>query len=143
MIQPLPTFTVFINPGAGPENRSMTTLKVVAGPGLVNVKNSKGWPPIVGEIDDALWAEMGGAVEPRPHATAPSARCRKGRKRVSLRVFIMNLRFERFCLASPSGTAVMAFYADGATLGGVRLTHTLAVIEVSWVSVRIPEVGRP
>lgn len=58
----------------------------------------------------------------------------------------MNLRFERFCLASPSGKAVMAFYADGATLGGVRVTHSLAVvevIEVSPVSVRIPEVGRP
>ena len=38
-------------------------------------------------------------------------------------------RFERFCLAYPSGTVVMAFYGDGATLGEVRVTHPLAVVE--------------
>lgn len=31
--------------------------------------------------------------------------------------------YERFCLAYPSGTVVMAFYADGATLCEVRVTH--------------------
>ena len=31
----------------------------------------------------ALWAEMGGAVEPRTHVTAPSAKCRDCRKRFS------------------------------------------------------------
>jgi hypothetical protein len=39
----------------------------------------------------------------------------------------------------------MASYADGATLGEVRVTHPLAVvevIEVSRVSVGIPEVDR-
>ena len=55
-------------------------------------------------------------------------------------------RFERFCLAYPSGTVVMAFYGDGATLGEVRVTHPLAVVEAvedSRVSVGIPEVGTP
>ena len=37
------------------------------------------------------WAEVGGAVEPRTQVTAPSARRRDGRKRVSLRVFILNV----------------------------------------------------
>lgn len=49
-------------------------------------------------------------------------------------------RFERFCLAYSSGTAVMAFYGDD---GEVRVTHTLAVVEVvedSRVSFGIPEV---
>ena len=29
----------------------------------------------------------------------------------------------------PGGTVVMAFYADGATLGEVRVTHPLAVVD--------------
>jgi hypothetical protein len=52
-------------------------------------------------------------------------------------------RFGRFCLAYPSGTVVMAFYADD---GEVRVTHYLAVVEAaedSRVSVGTPEVGRP
>jgi hypothetical protein len=52
-------------------------------------------------------------------------------------------RFERFCLASPSGTVMMAFYTDD---GEVRVTHPLAVVEAvddSRVSVGIPEAGRP
>ena len=47
-------------------------------------------------------------------------------------------RFERFCLAYPSGTVVMAFYADD---GEVRVTHPLAVVEAvedSRVIVGIP-----
>jgi hypothetical protein len=53
-------------------------------------------------------------------------------------------RFERFCLAYPSGTVVM-HYGGGAALGDVRVTHPLAVVEAveaSWVSVGIPEAGR-
>jgi hypothetical protein len=38
--------------------------------------------------------------------------------------------FERFCLGYPSGTVVMAFYADGAPLEEVRVTHPLALVEV-------------
>jgi hypothetical protein len=52
-------------------------------------------------------------------------------------------RFERFCPAYPSGTVVMAFYADD---GEVRVTHPLAGVEAvddSRVSVGVPEVGRP
>jgi hypothetical protein len=126
-------------------SRSGPTLAMAAFEGEVPIprfSTPRSW--VAGDL--AAWAERGGAVEPRPHAAAPSARCRKGRKRVSLRVFIMNLRFERFCLTYPSGTAVMVFYADGATLGGVRVTHPLAVvevIEVSRLSVGIPELGRP
>jgi hypothetical protein len=51
--------------------------------------------------------------------------------------------FERFCLAYPSGTVVMVFYADD---GEVCVTYPLAVVEAvddSRVSVGIPEVGRP
>jgi hypothetical protein len=38
------------------------------------------------------------------------------------------LRYEHFRLVYPSGTAVMAFYADGATLEKVRDAHSLAVV---------------
>ena len=51
-------------------------------------------------------------------------------------------RFERFCLAYPSGTVVVVFYADD---GEGRVTHPLAVVEAvddSRVSAGIPEVGR-
>lgn len=38
-------------------------------------------------------------------------------------------RFARFRLAYPSGTMVDAYYCDGATLGGVRVTHPMAVVQ--------------
>ena len=46
-------------------------------------------------------------------------------------------RYECFRLAYPSGTVVMAFYAGGAPLEEVRVTHPLAseAIEDSRVSV--------
>lgn len=37
-------------------------------------------------------------------------------------------RYERFRLVYPSGTVVMAFYAGGARLEEVRVTHPLAVV---------------
>jgi hypothetical protein len=53
-------------------------------------------------------------------------------------------RFERFCLAYPSGTVVM-HYGGGVALGEVRVAHPLAVVEaveVSWVNAGILEAGR-
>jgi hypothetical protein len=38
-------------------------------------------------------------------------------------------RFERFCLAYPSGTAVMAYYGDGAAVGEEQASPLLAVVE--------------
>ena len=38
-------------------------------------------------------------------------------------------RFERFRLVYPSGTMVMAFYAGGAPLEEVKVTHPLARVE--------------
>lgn len=38
-------------------------------------------------------------------------------------------RYERYILEYPSGTVVIAFYAGGTTLGEVRVTHPLAVVE--------------
>lgn len=38
-------------------------------------------------------------------------------------------RFERYRLTYPTGTVVDAYYGDGATLGEVRVTHPLAVVE--------------
>jgi hypothetical protein len=52
-------------------------------------------------------------------------------------------RFERFCLAYPSGTVVMAFYAYD---GEVRVSTPLAVVEAvedSRVSVGIRAGGAP
>ena len=51
---------------------------------------------------------MGGAVKPRTQVTAPSARRREGRKRVTLQVLIMNLLpclsvMPNSCEANPSG----------------------------------------
>jgi hypothetical protein len=37
--------------------------------------------------------------------------------------------YERYRLASPSGTVIERFYAGGAPLGEVRVTHPLAVVE--------------
>jgi hypothetical protein len=38
-------------------------------------------------------------------------------------------RYERYRVAYPSETVVQACYCDGATLGKVRVTHPLAVVE--------------
>ena len=38
-------------------------------------------------------------------------------------------RFEHFRMAYPSGTVVMAFYAGGAPLEEVKVTHPLATVE--------------
>ena len=45
VMAPLPTFTIFINPGLGPENRPMITPKVVPGPGFLAPRISTGSPP--------------------------------------------------------------------------------------------------
>ena len=37
--------------------------------------------------------------------------------------------YERFTVTYPSGTVVMSFYAGGAPLQEVRITHPLAVVE--------------
>ena len=38
-------------------------------------------------------------------------------------------RFERFTVTYPSGTVIPSFYAGGALLEEVRVTHPLAVVE--------------
>jgi len=38
-------------------------------------------------------------------------------------------RFERFRLTYPSGTAIDAYYGDGAPLEEVRVTHPMATVE--------------
>jgi len=45
VIEPLPAFTVFINPGFGPAKRRMMIPKVVPGPACVKPKTSTGSPP--------------------------------------------------------------------------------------------------
>jgi hypothetical protein len=39
--------------------------------------------------------------------------------------------YERFTVTYPSGTVVMSFYAGGAPLEEVRVTHPLAVVVAS------------
>ncbi len=39
------------------------------------------------------------------------------------------LRYERFTVTYPSGTVIKSFYAGGATLREVRVTHPLATVE--------------
>lgn len=51
---------------------------------------------------------------------------------------------ERFRLTYPSGTVVMPFYAGGASLEEVAVTHRMAEVEAvedSWVSVGLPEAA--
>jgi hypothetical protein len=38
--------------------------------------------------------------------------------------------YERFTVTYPSGTVIESFYAGGATLREVRVTHRMAVVEV-------------
>ena len=39
-------------------------------------------------------------------------------------------RFERFRLTYPSGTVIESYFAGGATLREVQVTHPIAVVEV-------------
>ena len=49
--------------------------------------------------------------------------------------------YERFTVTYPSGTVIPSFYAGGATLGEVRVTHPLAKVEA--VEDPLAGVGSP
>jgi hypothetical protein len=71
-----------------------------------------------------------------PASTAARSKARKPRSTRALRLAgdehdyrNPEPRYERYRLTYPSGTVVNAYYAGGAPLEEVRVTHPLAIVE--------------